>query len=70
MLLWNGWINYININIFSFFQFIIYIVHSPPRIIKQPPRDEILFKVVQKKSTDDKKPFFIECEAEGEPAPK
>lgn len=44
-------------------------VQSPPRIVKQPPTDELLFQVAQQQSENDK-PFFIECEAEGEPAPK
>lgn len=42
---------------------------SPPRIIKQPPSDELLFQVAKQQNEIDK-PFFIECEAEGEPAPK
>ncbi|XP_036318841.1 neuroglian isoform X1 [Rhagoletis pomonella] len=43
-------------------------INSPPRIIKQPPTDELLFKVaVQNKESD--KPFIIECEAEGKPDP-
>lgn len=41
---------------------------SPPLITKQPQSDEILFQVAEKSSEDDK-PFLIECEAEGEPAP-
>jgi hypothetical protein len=44
-------------------------VQSPPRIIKQPPTDELLFQVAQQQNENDK-PFIIECEAEGEPAPK
>uniref|UniRef100_U5EU82 Putative neuronal cell adhesion molecule n=1 Tax=Corethrella appendiculata TaxID=1370023 RepID=U5EU82_9DIPT len=44
------------------------LIHSPPRIIKQPPTDEMLFQVAQGNESD--KPFIIECEAEGEPAPK
>lgn len=44
-------------------------VHSPPRIIKQPPTDELLYQVAQQSNENDK-PFLIECEAEGEPAPK
>lgn len=44
-------------------------VHSPPRIIKQPPPDELLFQVAQAASENDK-PFIVECEAEGEPAPR
>ncbi|XP_031628790.1 neuroglian-like isoform X2 [Contarinia nasturtii] len=45
------------------------LVHSPPRIIKQPPTDELLYQVAQQSNENDK-PFLIECEAEGEPAPK
>nr|CAD7257229.1 unnamed protein product [Timema shepardi] len=45
------------------------LVQSPPRIVKQPPTDELLFQVVQQQNENDK-PFIIECEAEGEPAPK
>lgn len=44
------------------------IIHSPPRITKQPIAEEMLFQVAQYGDTD--KPFIIECEAEGEPAPK
>jgi hypothetical protein len=44
-------------------------VQSPPRIVKQPPTDELLFQVAQQQNENDK-PFIIECEAEGEPAPK
>jgi len=44
-------------------------VQSPPRIIKQPPTDELLFQVARQQNENDK-PFIIECEAEGEPAPK
>ncbi|XP_058977900.1 neuroglian isoform X2 [Musca domestica] len=43
-------------------------VNSPPRIIKQPPTDELLFKVAQATKESDK-PFIIECEAEGTPDP-
>ncbi|XP_066248839.1 neuroglian isoform X1 [Euwallacea similis] len=43
-------------------------VPSPPLIVKQPPTDEVLFQVEQNGEND--KPFYIECEAEGEPAPK
>lgn len=44
---------------------------SPPRIVKQPPSDELLFQVnAPSVETGDVKPFIIECEAEGEPAPK
>lgn len=45
------------------------LIHSPPRIIKQPPTDELLFQVAQQANENDK-PFIVECEAEGEPAPK
>jgi len=44
-------------------------VQSPPQITKQPPTDELLFQVKQRQDENDK-PFIIECEAEGEPAPK
>ncbi|CAH2207617.1 jg7854, partial [Pararge aegeria aegeria] len=40
---------------------------SPPRIVKQPTVEELLFQVAQPGEVD--KPFIIECEAEGEPAP-
>ena len=43
-------------------------VQSPPYMIKQPPTDEVLFKVKARADENDK-PFVIECEAEGEPAP-
>ena len=43
-------------------------VPSPPYIVKQPPTDEVLFQVESGGETD--KPFYIECEAVGEPAPK
>jgi neuronal cell adhesion molecule len=46
----------------------LFAVNSPPRIIKQPPTDEMLFQVAQQGEND--KPFIIECEAEGEPQPK
>uniref|UniRef100_A0ABD2WQQ1 Neuroglian n=1 Tax=Trichogramma kaykai TaxID=54128 RepID=A0ABD2WQQ1_9HYME len=42
---------------------------SPPRISKQPPTDELLFQVAQANINENEKPFLIECEAEGEPAP-
>ncbi|XP_049962681.1 neuroglian [Schistocerca serialis cubense] len=45
------------------------LIQSPPQIIKQPPTDELLFQVAQQQNENDK-PFIIECEAEGEPAPK
>lgn len=59
---------FIYINIFCVL-LIISLVHSPPRIIKQPPTDELLYQVAQQSNENDK-PFLIECEAEGEPAPK
>ncbi|CAH1996819.1 unnamed protein product [Acanthoscelides obtectus] len=43
-------------------------VPSPPYIVKQPPTDEVLFQVETNGEND--KPFYIECEAMGEPAPK
>lgn len=45
------------------------LIQSPPRIVKQPPTDEVLFQVAVQQNENDK-PFIIECEAEGEPAPK
>lgn len=36
-------------------------------MIKQPPTDELLFQVAQQ--NENEKPFVIECEAEGDPAP-
>lgn len=46
----------------------LFVVSSPPYIIKQPPTDEVLFQVESSGESD--KPFYIECEAIGEPAPK
>lgn len=46
-----------------------YLDNSPPRIIKQPPTDELLFKVAQQNKESDK-PFIIECEADGQPEPE
>lgn len=43
--------------------------NSPPRITKQPPTDELLFKVAQQNKESDK-PFIIECEADGQPEPE
>ncbi|XP_059480515.1 neuroglian isoform X2 [Neocloeon triangulifer] len=45
------------------------LIQSPPRMVKQPPTDEILFQVAINQNENDK-PFIIECEAEGEPAPR
>jgi len=45
------------------------IVQSPPHMMKQPPTDELLFQVKVRQDQNDK-PFVIECEAEGEPAPE
>ena len=44
-------------------------VQSPPYIVKQPPTKELYFKV-KTRPDENEKPFVIECEAEGEPAPK
>ena len=61
-------------NFFFFLMFfrvnvkIFFSVQSPPYMIKQPPTDEVLFKVKARADENDK-PFVIECEAEGEPAP-
>ncbi|XP_044013518.1 neuroglian isoform X1 [Aphidius gifuensis] len=44
-------------------------IQSPPRISKQPPTEELLFQVAQEGVKENDKPFLIECEAEGEPAP-
>ena len=48
---------------------LLLVVQSPPRIIKQPPTDELLFQVKTRADESDK-PFIIECEADGEPAPE
>ncbi|KAG5892872.1 hypothetical protein JTB14_032595 [Gonioctena quinquepunctata] len=42
-------------------------VPSPPYIVKQPPSDEVLFQV--KTNGENNEPFYIECEAIGEPTP-
>ncbi|KAL3290227.1 hypothetical protein HHI36_023584 [Cryptolaemus montrouzieri] len=42
-------------------------IPSPPYIVKQPPTDEVMFHV--EKDGENDKPFYIECEASGEPAP-
>jgi len=47
----------------------IILVQSPPNIVKEPSVDELLFQVPIDKYENDK-PFTIDCEAEGEPAPK
>lgn len=62
-------------NIFLYFMgfyvlnayFFACVVPSPPRIVKQPPTDEVLFQVGDDQND---KPFFIECEAAGDPAPQ
>merc|ERR1719153_1163202 len=41
---------------------------SPPYMIKQPPRDELLFQV-KSRPDENAKPFIIECEAGGYPSP-
>lgn len=43
-------------------------IQSPPRIMKQPPTDELLFQVATQQNENDR-PFIIECEAEGVPEP-
>ncbi|KAG0724446.1 Neuroglian [Chionoecetes opilio] len=46
------------------------VITYPPMMTKQPPpNDEILFFVTSRPDQNDK-PFLIECEAEGEPAPR
>lgn len=52
----------------QFYLTFVFVVPSPPYIIKQPPTDEVLFQV--ESSGENDKPFYIECEATGEPAPK
>jgi len=47
----------------------IILVQSPPNIVKEPFVDELLFQVPTHQYENDK-PFKIDCEAEGEPAPK
>ena len=57
-----------------FFVILLTIVHnqalvqSPPRIIKQPTEVELLFQVKSQPDENDK-PYIIDCEADGEPAP-
>ena len=53
----------------KFISYIFIPVQSPPYMVKQPPKDEVLFQVKSRVDENDK-PFVIECEAEGEPAPK
>lgn len=46
------------------------VIKYPPQMVKQPPSsEELLFQVASRLDENDK-PFIIECEAEGEPAPK
>jgi len=45
------------------------LVQSPPKIVKEPSADELLFQVATHQYENDK-PFIIDCEAEGVPAPK
>lgn len=45
------------------------LVQSPPRIVKEPYTDELLFQVATVQN-QNVRPFVIDCEAEGEPAPK
>lgn len=44
------------------------LVHSPPKITKQPSNDELLYTVASD-SDENSKPFLLECEAEAEPQP-
>ncbi|CAG0885603.1 unnamed protein product [Darwinula stevensoni] len=55
--------------LFVIFPFATSIIQSPPRMVKQPSTEELLFQVVQRQD-ENNKPFIVECEAEGEPAPK
>lgn len=67
-----SWSNsYLKIEILGYFSPFLpcWTVQSPPQVVKQPPSDELLFQVAQRIDENDK-PFIIECEAEGEPAPK
>lgn len=54
--------------IYEFLRF-YFLAQSPPHIVKQPNSAEILFQVVSS-STENDRPFVIECEAEGEPSPR
>ncbi|KAL4121128.1 hypothetical protein QTP88_013693 [Uroleucon formosanum] len=45
------------------------IIQSPPRIVKESITDEVLFQVATVQN-QNVRPFVIDCEAEGEPAPK
>lgn len=53
----------------SSWSFFLPLDNSPPRFTKQPPTDEVLFKVAQVGKESDKQ-FVIECEADGEPEPE
>lgn len=55
---------------FALMNEVLSVYQSPPRIVKQPPTDELLFQVHQPQENINEKPFVIECEAESEPAPK
>lgn len=44
------------------------LITSPPKIIKQSKDNEILFQVASLGDTE--KSLILECEAEGEPAPR
>jgi neuronal cell adhesion molecule len=54
--------------LFSTTLLVIAVIGLPPVIIKQPVDAEIFFKVSL--SGNGHKPFEIECEAVGDPAPK
>lgn len=49
--------------------YFICLVGSPPKIIKEPLINELLFKVATHQNVNDE-PFVLDCEAKGEPAPK
>ena len=49
--------------------FIFITAHSPPLMTKQPANGESLFQVSTNTNNENEKPFIVECEAEGEPAP-
>lgn len=69
---------YTSIILFYFICFLLFVndffsvfttAHSPPLMTKQPTNGESLFQVSAKTNNENEKPFIIECEAEGEPAP-
>ncbi|XP_050520545.1 neuroglian isoform X2 [Daktulosphaira vitifoliae] len=60
---------YSTIVLYFFLTIISSKIQSPPRIVKEPIVDELLFQVATQQNENDK-PFIIDCEAEGEPAPE